>query len=1036
MRDFQYSRSLRIISTVVLSFFIWTFGGVFDIAYAVKSDQQAALSGQQRQKTITPPGLPLSQGEGKRPEERFQKTVEDIENILKDEKADHETKRQRLRTRKADIDQDDIEIKKQFKDTEEKIKDLPEVIKLRHRDFVKKYEDNLREFKANLEDIDKAKTDAEKEQASEKTLAFLEKVKAPKKHQKLDPNKLPHRSAEPVWTEPRTKPEEFTDGKELRANGKMQQPILVASNGSLAGLLASDSKLNSPSSMQLALATPPSAADLAETIEVKFTPAITAKAAELGNKPLKIYEWVRNNIEFVPTYGSIQGADMCLQTKQCNDFDTASLLIALLRVSGIHAKYVYGTIELPIEKVKNWVGGFTDTNSAMTLIASGGIPLKGLTEGGQITAAQMEHIWIEAWVDMIPSMGAVHKHGDTWVSLDASYKQYAYTAGTDLYESLSFSGEQFLNSYITDTQDITAYQFYSQQMFTWLDANIPNATNADVFGADDIDLSKVIVEQNFPILLGTLPYKAIAVGAKYSELTDNLRHKITIALSGDMLDGGSTTVTKYLSEMAGKRLTLSYASATSSDEALITQYGGNMLNVPPYLLKMKPVIKIEGVDILTGNSIGMGNSQNFSMSFSGPNSRTDVVQNYVIAGTYSAITIQSQKTPVELVAARMQKLRGNSKNVNAVTLDDLLGELLYTIGLSYFHHLTFENDLYSKTFQMVYTKKMSEAITTLSLNVSYLYGIPYSVSQSEFNIDVDINVTVSQSLAGDSSRLKQFLLISGITSSAWENRIFEVFFDTPSASAIKLLKYAKQQGVPVYTIDNSNINQLLPALSISSDVKADIQNAVNVGNKVMVSQTELQYNEWSGVGYIILDPVTGAGAYMISGGLAGGGTTNVLTTPPIVVMKNSFDYYRFKTLFFNNVLNTSVSLMGTRYRWGGTDPEFGVDCSGFTQYVLNTAGFNVPRTAGTQYIFYRDNSLLFDKPEEGDQFFWKKSDGRIYHTGFVVGVAGSFVSIIHAVEQATSGRYVNKVDSDFYDTESDSKWQSRIASPGFGRPIN
>jgi len=107
----------------------------------------------------------------------------------------------------------------------------------------------------------------------------------------------------------------------------------------------------------LVLADPPTSADLAETIEVKFTPAIQAKATELNHNPVKIYNWVRNNIEFVPTYGSSQGADMCLQTKQCNAFDTSSLLIALLRSSGIHARYVQGTIELPIEKVKNWVEG-------------------------------------------------------------------------------------------------------------------------------------------------------------------------------------------------------------------------------------------------------------------------------------------------------------------------------------------------------------------------------------------------------------------------------------------------------------------------------------------------------------------------------------------------------------------------------------------------------------------------------------------------------------------------------------------------------
>ena len=40
---------------------------------------------------------------------------------------------------------------------------------------------------------------------------------------------------------------------------------------------------------------------------------------------------------------------------------------------------------------------------------------------------------------------------------------------------------------------------------------------------------------------------------------------------------------------------------------------------------------------------------------------------------------------------------------------------------------------------------------------------------------------------------------------------------------------------------------------------------------VTVSKTQITYNGWTGVGYIIINPTTGAGAYMISGGLAGGG---------------------------------------------------------------------------------------------------------------------------------------------------------------------
>jgi apolipoprotein N-acyltransferase len=52
-------------------------------------------------------------------------------------------------------------------------------------------------------------------------------------------------------------------------------------------------------------------------------------------------------------------------------------------------------------------------------------------------------------------------------------------------------------------------------------------------------------------------------------------------------------------------------------------------------------------------------------------------------------------------------------------------------------------------------------------------------------------------------------------------------------------------------------------------VKADIVNAVNAGKVVTVSKTNITYNGWTGCGYIIIDPTTGNGAYMISGGMSG-----------------------------------------------------------------------------------------------------------------------------------------------------------------------
>jgi hypothetical protein len=398
---FSYSRFFRIISSVVLAFFLWTFGGLFDIAYAIKSS--VSLTAAQNSK------------KEKKPEEKLNNALDEIKAILDDTAIDTDAKKNKLKTKKAAIDALDTEIMKQFKETEDKIKNLPDVIKKRHRDFIKHYETNLNELKINIDAIDKAKTKPEADVEVEKAKKHLEKIKPPKKYRPLDPNKLPHRTvkekevAVEEWVPPKRKKRKLLERLKKKAGfideeyfenyqttTVNSQPILVASNGSLDGLLSSDSfdEYSGAEYIELAQAgisspkhTPPTDADLAETIEIQFTPAILSKAEELQHHPVKIFNWVRNNIEFVTTYGSIQGADYCLQTKLCNAFDTASLTIALLRASGIHARYVTGKVEIPIEKVMNWVGGFTDKMAALNLLASGGIPTGGLTVGGEIKYA-------------------------------------------------------------------------------------------------------------------------------------------------------------------------------------------------------------------------------------------------------------------------------------------------------------------------------------------------------------------------------------------------------------------------------------------------------------------------------------------------------------------------------------------------------------------------------------------------------------------------------------------------------------------------
>jgi hypothetical protein len=78
---------------------------------------------------------------------------------------------------------------------------------------------------------------------------------------------------------------------------------------------------------------------------------------------------------------------------------------------------------------------------------------------------------------------------------------------------------------------------------------------------------------------------------------------------------------------------------------------------------------------------------------------------------------------------------------------------------------------------------------------------------------------------------------------------------------------ANASGQSIYRID-SNIDAVLP--NIHTGIQGEIQSAVNNGNYVITHTDKVNVPGWSGCGYIIINPYTGDGAYMISGGSNGG----------------------------------------------------------------------------------------------------------------------------------------------------------------------
>jgi hypothetical protein len=205
----------------------------------------------------------------------------------------------------------------------------------------------------------------------------------------------------------------------------------------------------------------------------------------------------------------------------------------------------------------------------------------------------------------------------------------------------------------------------------------------------------------------------------------------------------------------------------------------------------------------------------------------------------------------------------------------MLGALLHATAISYFVELTVLNRLLAKKLNAVNLRLPSEASFIFKLNTYSAFGVPLKIFPSGLAMDVGRNISARKALDGDNEKTLQLSLAAGQNSSALEHSVPEQFLSNPDSiaegvSAVKALKIANNQGIPIYTVNQSNINSVLPQLQIDANIIFDIQNAVNAGKEVTVSKSNIIYSGWTGSGYIVIDPITGDGAYLISGSLNGG----------------------------------------------------------------------------------------------------------------------------------------------------------------------
>jgi cell wall-associated NlpC family hydrolase len=128
----------------------------------------------------------------------------------------------------------------------------------------------------------------------------------------------------------------------------------------------------------------------------------------------------------------------------------------------------------------------------------------------------------------------------------------------------------------------------------------------------------------------------------------------------------------------------------------------------------------------------------------------------------------------------------------------------------------------------------------------------------------------------------------------------------------------------------------------------------------------------------------------------------------LMELPDSFDCNSGTNL--NSVIEYAKQFLGVPYVWGGTTPNPGFDCSGFTQYVCRHFGVKINRVAVDQMrngVAVSRNNL-----KVGDLVFFE----RTYNTTDAASHVGFYVGNNQFIHAADAGIKISSLNETYYAT--------------------
>jgi hypothetical protein len=437
-----------------------------------------------------------------------------------------------------------------------------------------------------------------------------------------------------------------------------------------------------------------------------------------------------------------------------------------------------------------------------------------------------------------------------------------------------------------------AQEQVADAMQTFIEDQMDDPTTGDVLGG-----RKAIVQERGE--LTERPDNRILLrGSSWPSLPDVLRNSLRVTFEIDYLTGQPHGgVVLPWASVNNHRLTLSYRPTSEADEQAllaflpegeITDLDQLPQTLPGHSISFTPEIKLNGEIILTGPSAVdaftletmlafevqqlVGNTK-WNMPFQSPIPKGSYVAIMANAGSVSRHALEAAQQRAE----EAQYILENEleDQYDQIDRERLMGDLFYAGVLAYHAQLEGLGGLMAAQMSAEYRTNLSVGTYGYQPWVRYVFGMPMALDAGGVHMDLDSVPSHLTTHNGSASQRIAAAQPLAMLKSILENVVPEQQFSTEDepaegVSAVAAIAKAQEQGQRVFHITQDNLDEALAEISISAESRDDIRRGVlQFGYEAIVHESPITVPGWRGSGYILTNPETGAGSYMIDGGKNG-----------------------------------------------------------------------------------------------------------------------------------------------------------------------